>query len=141
MKVWTDEQKIASSLAVVFILLGIANLTSANMIFSFSHSRSIAMLKLTLFLSFAALIVVRRTTKVLAKAKEAGESNVNRLRFQVSLNNAIHEVSLDGILVVDRNRIVTSYNQRFLDIWQILAPSSLNDLTDDRVGTPDGSLL
>jgi len=41
------------------------------------------------------------------------------LQFQNSLIRAIHEVSLDGILVVNDENLVVSHNRKFLDIWQI----------------------
>ncbi len=46
------------------------------------------------------------------KADEARE-------FHLSLIQAIHKVTLDGILVVDDQEQVTSYNRRFLDVWNI----------------------
>ncbi len=40
-------------------------------------------------------------------------------QFNHSLLRAIQEASPDGILVVDQHSHITSFNQRFLDIWQI----------------------
>lgn len=40
-------------------------------------------------------------------------------QFNHSLLRAIHEASPDGILVVDQNSQIISFNQRFLDIWRI----------------------
>jgi PAS domain S-box-containing protein len=40
------------------------------------------------------------------------------LQFQHSLIRAIHEVSLDGILVISDEKFIVSHNQRFKDIWQ-----------------------
>lgn len=40
-------------------------------------------------------------------------------QFQHSLIRTIHDVSLDGILVVNEEGIVVSRNKRFLDVWQI----------------------
>ena len=40
-------------------------------------------------------------------------------KFNRSLLTGIHEASPDGILVVDENGNAVSFNQRFLDIWQI----------------------
>jgi signal transduction histidine kinase/PAS domain-containing protein len=42
---------------------------------------------------------------------------------------AQRESSLDGILVVDCHRVISSYNQRFLDVWQV--PSELRTTRDD----------
>jgi PAS domain S-box-containing protein len=52
------------------------------------------------------------------------------LQFQNSLIRAIHEVSLDGILVVtDENRIA-SHNQRFKEVWQFPEMEIPDDLPD-----------
>ena len=40
------------------------------------------------------------------------------LQFQNSLIRAIHEVSLDGILVVTDDNVIASHNQRFKEVWQ-----------------------
>jgi len=50
------------------------------------------------------------------------------LQFQLALIRAIHEVSLDGILVADGQGIVVSYNKRFLDVWRIPAAETRNNL-------------
>lgn len=42
--------------------------------------------------------------------------------FHQSQLAAIHEGSLDGILVVDDQGRAVSYNQRFAEVWQITAP-------------------
>jgi PAS domain S-box-containing protein len=39
-------------------------------------------------------------------------------QFQHSLIRAIHEVSLDGILVVNNEQLIVSHNQRFKEVWQ-----------------------
>jgi diguanylate cyclase (GGDEF)-like protein len=43
----------------------------------------------------------------------------NHNQFTRPLLHAIQEASPDGILVVDRHSQVISYNQRFLEVWQI----------------------
>jgi PAS domain S-box-containing protein len=43
----------------------------------------------------------------------------NELRFQNILLKTQQEVSLDGILIVDENGKIISFNQRFADIWEI----------------------
>jgi PAS domain S-box-containing protein len=63
------------------------------------------------------------------------------LQFQNSLIRAIHEVSLDGILVVNDKSIVMSHNKRFLDILQISLPDIQNHFSGNVVGTPDQPLL
>lgn len=42
-----------------------------------------------------------------------------RLRLQTSVLEAQGEASIDGILVVDQNGAILSYNQRFIDLWSI----------------------
>jgi PAS domain S-box-containing protein len=41
------------------------------------------------------------------------------LRFQKSLSEAQTEASIDGILVVSRDREILSYNQRFVELWGV----------------------
>ncbi len=45
----------------------------------------------------------------------------NALEFQNSLMRAVHEVSVDGILVADGAGNIVSYTNRFLDVFQIPA--------------------
>src|SRR5664279_3657624 len=40
------------------------------------------------------------------------------LQFQNSLIRAIHEVSLDGILVVSDDYLIASHNKKFKEVWQ-----------------------
>ena len=44
--------------------------------------------------------------------------------FQSSVMRAIHEVTLDGILVVDNQKNIASLNKRFSEIWQIATADS-----------------
>ncbi|BAY91007.1 MULTISPECIES: PAS domain S-box protein [unclassified Tolypothrix] len=43
---------------------------------------------------------------------------------------AQQEASIDGILIIDENRLVASYNQNFADLWQI--PPEVLETGDDR---------
>ena len=61
--------------------------------------------------------------------------------FHHSLIRAINEVSLDGILVVNSNDKVLSYNRRFTEVWQIAASGGLASLYDDSMPLPDGRVL
>lgn len=53
----------------------------------------------------------------------------NHNQFTRPLLHAIQEASPDGILVVDRHSQVISYNQRFLEVWQIEQKSRPDDQT------------
>lgn len=51
------------------------------------------------------------------------------LRETLSLLSATLDATADGILVVDRNGMISSYNERFADLWQI--PSEIIEELDD----------
>ena len=55
-------------------------------------------------------------------------------RFQNSLIHAIHEVTLDGILVINDENVIVSHNRKFLDVWrmpEIEIPDRLPDYAVD----------
>jgi diguanylate cyclase (GGDEF)-like protein/PAS domain S-box-containing protein len=56
---------------------------------------------------------------------------------QRSLIEAIHDVSLDGILVVDENQNVISCNQRFGEVWKLELPAGLPGYLEKNDRTPD----
>lgn len=62
------------------------------------------------------------------------------VEFDRSLLRAIHEASLDGILVVDEDGVIVSYNQRFFEIWQI-STDYINSNLDENGNIPDLKLL
>ena len=78
------------------------------------------------------------TNQQLLEAKERVETEAKNRQFQHSLVDAIHEVSLDGILVVNKDEIVVSCNQRFFDVWQLSDPRISGDLP---ITVPDKPLL
>jgi signal transduction histidine kinase/HAMP domain-containing protein len=53
------------------------------------------------------------------------------LRRSLSLLNATLESTDDGILVIDRDGKVVSFNQKFLQLWHI--PQSVADSNDDKI--------
>jgi diguanylate cyclase (GGDEF)-like protein len=61
--------------------------------------------------------------------------------FHQSQLGAIHEGSLDGILVVDDEGRAVSYNQRFPEVWQITAPDVPRSLLQPVVEVSDQQLL
>jgi len=61
--------------------------------------------------------------------------------FQHSLLRTIHDVSLDGILVVNDKNIVVSHNKRFLEVWDIHPSQVPNLLSDIATEIPDHLLL
>jgi PAS domain S-box-containing protein len=81
------------------------------------------------------------TNQQLLAAKEAAEAEGNHHQFQHSLIRAIHEVSLDGILVVNDETVVVSHNERLLDVWQIPEAEIPHDLCDTAMIVPDRPIL
>lgn len=55
---------------------------------------------------------------------------VRKLEFNNHILQAQQEVSLDGILVVDENWKMVSFNQRFIDMWEI--PDYIIECKDDK---------
>ena len=54
-----------------------------------------------------------------ARTSPSASKTEQALQFQHSLIRAIHEVSLDGILVVNDENLIVSHNKKFLDVWRI----------------------
>jgi diguanylate cyclase (GGDEF)-like protein/PAS domain S-box-containing protein len=61
--------------------------------------------------------------------------------FHQSLLGAIHERSLDGILVVDDRGHAVSYNRRFAEVWQISAPDVPGSMLMPDIEVSDELLL
>jgi diguanylate cyclase (GGDEF)-like protein/PAS domain S-box-containing protein len=61
--------------------------------------------------------------------------------FQHSVIRAIHGVSLDGILVVNNEGGVVSYNKRFTDLWQVTCPRIPASIDAQANSLPDDQLL
>jgi PAS domain S-box-containing protein len=64
------------------------------------------------------------------RLRKAGEQTCEALENSNSLLNATLESTTDGILVVDSQRHVASFNQKFLDMWRI--PADLAARRNDR---------
>ncbi|HUP46666.1 MAG TPA: EAL domain-containing protein [Thermoanaerobaculia bacterium] len=69
-----------------------------------------------------------RLARLLGLRRNAGDE----LRTTIAILKAQQEATLDGILVVDRDRRVLSYNTRFLEIWGI-PPSVAATAADQRL--------
>lgn len=68
------------------------------------------------------------------------DTDYQKNQFNHSLLRAIQEASPDGILVVDQNSQIISFNQRFLDIWQI-EDEARPDEQEAHQNLPEDSLL
>lgn len=71
------------------------------------------------------------------RRKRAGEAR----EFQHSLIEAIHTVSLDGILVVDENEMIVSCNRRFGEICGLKLPETLPGSGGEFDRIPDADIL
>jgi diguanylate cyclase (GGDEF)-like protein/PAS domain S-box-containing protein len=80
---------------------------------------------------------VLNIVREISERKQAEESRA----FHQSLLGAIHEGSLDGILVVDDRGKAVSYNRRFAEVWQIAAPDVPRSLLEPIVEVFDERLL
>jgi diguanylate cyclase (GGDEF)-like protein/PAS domain S-box-containing protein len=79
------------------------------------------------------LIVVRDITE--RKQLEASRA------FHHSLIRAIYEVSLEGILVVNNEGKVVSYNNRFTDVWKVSKSDFPLELNEESAPIPDELML
>lgn len=61
--------------------------------------------------------------------------------FNLLVLGAIHDVSLDGILVVNAEDNVVSYNKRFLEVWRVTAPEIPAGLLEKSIDLADAQLL
>jgi len=67
--------------------------------------------------------------------------NEQSRNFHLSLIGAIHEVSLDGILVVNEDELVVSLNKRFFDVWRVSAPAGRGDWQEEFINAPKSKLF
>jgi PAS domain S-box-containing protein len=62
-------------------------------------------------------------------------------QFELSLNRAIHDETLEGILVVNSAEEIVWRNNRFLEIWGLSASDTPGQVCNDSIGAPDQPLL
>src|SRR6185436_19491060 len=77
----------------------------------------------------------------LDRAKQKAEAEGRRLAFQHSLIRAILEVSLDGILVVNDDKLIVAHNKRFLEIWQLPLLTIPDNTPDYAIGDQSPMIL
>ena len=70
-----------------------------------------------------------KKVRELEKEREALRRADEELRFRNIILSTQQEASIDGILVVDENNSIISYNKRFIEIWEI--PPQLVESKDD----------
>jgi len=67
-------------------------------------------------------------------AKLEAEAEAKLLTFQHSLIHAIHDVSLDGVLVITDDHTIVSHNKRFKEVWQFPELDIQDNMPDYFVG-------
>jgi diguanylate cyclase (GGDEF)-like protein len=82
-------------------------------------------------------------TGILNIVRDIGERKATEQArdMHLSLIAAIQEVSLDGVLVVNDQGKVISYNKRFSEVWKITAPTLPATLWEGNVDISDEQLL
>jgi len=76
-----------------------------------------------LFLLIAMLVVTLAWSRILKLQVEKATNELKKNQDELKLRNAIlttqQELSTDGILIVDSNDMIASYNKRFIEMWGI----------------------
>ena len=85
----------------------------------------------TLQTANAVLVGRRRAEQELIEIKEALERKSTELKRSLSMLSAILESSADAILVTDENGRVITWNQKFMEMWEI--PSEVIESRDRRL--------
>ena len=76
------------------------------------------------------LIARQRAERELLEAKEALEQKTQELAHSLAMMQATLESTTDGILVTDDSGQVTTFNQRYVDMWGL--PPETMDTRDHR---------
>ena len=76
----------------------------------------------------------KKVEEALYIAKSKVEAEAKLLAFQHSLIRAIHEVSLDGILVITDDHYIASHNKKFKEVWQFPVLDIQDNMPDYFVG-------
>jgi PAS domain S-box-containing protein len=83
----------------------------------------------------------KKAEEALREAKIRAEAEARHREFQHSLISAIHEVSPDGILVVDDDGTIVSHNKKFMEVWQISPGEIAGGIDGSLVRAPDQPTL
>ena len=100
----------------------------ARLLYELAESSTLMLLLLTTLLF---LLKIRTHTKLLLIEIKERKSAELELQFRNILLATQHEALIEGVLVVDENKNIISYNHRFIEMWDI-PPALIEDGNDER---------